>query len=203
MGFEIGIEEAIDNATSEETFDVLAFVKGSATPEENVTLYTDADAAMRTARSLMAEKERNERKSQQDEYSLADDYDEEAEQLSEEELDALHERLVNSSLTFRVKGLAPAALSALEKSLQAKHEYKEGKNNPEYDKALELELIARSIVSITGPTGKVNKTKWDAEKVSELTENLYPSELNKLFMAVAQINYVAAIFDKAVSADFS
>lgn len=204
MGFEIGIEEAIEAATAEDTFDVLAFVKGAATPEDDVTVYTDADAAMRTAKSLIAEKAKREAKENNDEYSLADDYDDEdTAVLSEEELEELHERLLNSAITFHVKGLAPAALKALEKSLQAKLDYKEGRANPEYDEALERELISRSIVRVTNAAGAVSNAAWTVEQVSELTDNLYPSELNKLFVAVAQINYVAAIFDRAVSADFS
>lgn len=202
MGFEIGIEEALDGAMSEETFDVLEFVKGTATPEHKVTIYTNADAALKTARLLLAEQERNERKDS-DDYSIADTFDEEEEQLSEEELTKLHDDLVASGLEFSLKGLAPAALDALEKSLRAKHEYREDKPNEEYSKALELELTARSIVSVKKADGKVNASKWTPEKVEALFVNLYPSESNKLVTGVVQVNYVAAIFDKAVTADFS
>lgn len=202
MGFEIGIEEALDGAMSEETFDVLEFVKGTATPEHKITLYTDADAALKTARLLLAEEERNARKDS-DDYSIADAFDEEEEQLSEEELTELHDRLVASGLEFELKGLAPAALDALEKSLRAKHEYKEDKPNEEYSKALELELTARSIVSVKKADGKVSTAKWTPEKIEALFVSLYPSESNKLVTGVVQVNYVAAIFDKAVTADFS
>lgn len=202
MGFEIGIDDAIAAATSEETFDVLEFVAGGATPEHKVTIYTDADAALKTARLLLAEEERNARKDS-DDYSIADAFEDEEEQLSEEQLTELHDRLVASGLEFELKGLAPAALDALEKSLRAKHEYKEGQANAEYNEALELELTARSIVSVKRADGKVNSAKWTPEKVQSLFVSLYPSESNKLVTGVVQINYVAAIFDKAVTADFS
>lgn len=203
MGFEIDIDTAIENATTEENFDVLEFIAGSATPEHVVTLYTDADAALKTARLIVAEEERNAR-DKEDDWSIADTFDEEQENLSEEQLTELHDRLVASALDFNLKGLAPAALDALEKSLRAKHEYKEDGDNPEYNKALELELVARSIVSVTNKaSGKVSKAKWTTAQIEKLFVGLYPSETNKLLNGVVQINYVAAIFDKAVTADFS
>lgn len=202
MGFEIDINDSIDNAMSEENFDVLAFVSGAATPEHSVVLYTDADAALKTARSLLVEQERI-KQNKSDDYSITDAVEEEEDVLSEEELDELHTRLIESAITVELKGLAPAALKALENSLKAKHTYKEGAANEEYNEALEFELTARSIKSVTSPKGVKNTQKWDAEKIEALYANLYPSEQNKLLSGVIQMNYVAAIFDKAVTADFS
>lgn len=203
MGFEINVEEAIAEATDLDTFDVFEFLEGANTPQNTVTVYTDADAALKVAHFLVEEKERNERSKQIDQYSLTEELDDEAEQLSEEELTALTERLKASALTFELKGLAPAARKALEKHLQATTDYSATDESPEYDRALDGELVARSIVGVTNARGKKSSTKWTAENVLKLTDTLYESESAKLFRGVGEINYVGAIFDRAVTADFS
>lgn len=203
MGFEIDVNAAVEEATDLDTFDVFEFLEGANTPQNKVTIYTDADAALKVARFLVNEKERNERSKQMDQYSLADDYDEEEENLSEEELTELHNRLTASALTFELKGLAPAARKALEKKLQATTDYSETEASPEYNRALDGELVARSILSVTNAKGQKSSNKWTAENVLKLTDTLYESEAGKLFQGVGEINYVGAVFDRAVTADFS
>lgn len=201
LGFEISVEESVAEATSEETFDVIEFVKGANTPETKVSIYTDADAAMKILEFLADE---DAEKVNVDEYSLGDALpDEDKLQLSEEELTALHERLLASELIFTLKGLAPAALKALENHLKATTDYTENGDTPEYDKALDSHLVAKSIVGVQRRNGAKSTTKWTPEKVEALMEELYASEKNKLFVGVGSINYVGAVFDQAVSADFS
>lgn len=203
MGFEIDVEEAVAEATDLETFDVFEFIDGANTPQNKVTVYTDADAALKVARALIAEKASNERSKQMDQFSLADDFEEDEDVLSEEEIDALVNRLKASALVFELKGLAPAARKALEKKLQATTDYSETDESPEYNRALDGELVSRSIVSVTNASGAKSRTKWTPDNVLKLTDSLYESESGKLFQGVGEINYVGAIFDRAVTADFS
>lgn len=198
MAFEI--EAVLDEALDRETFDVLAFVQGANTPKTDVTIYTDADAALKLAHIFVAEAARAEAAAG-DSLSIADD--EEDEGVDEDEITELHARLTASALTFHLQGLAPAAVRALENSLKAKLPYKEGADNEEFDSTFNNTLIAKTIKTVTAADGRVQSQPWTAEMVSVLNDSLYVSEANKLFNGAAEVNYVGAIFDRAVNADFS
>lgn len=191
-------DAAIEAALSKETFDVLAFVKGANLPVHDVTLYTDADAALKLAR-IFTEEAARQKRTNTDSLSIDDEYD----GASEEEINALHERLTSTAIVVNMRGLAPAALRAMENHIKATLPYEEGGDNEEYNLAFNNELVAKSIVSVESADGRVDSTKWTRAKVEKLNEALYISESNKLFNAAAEINYIGAIFDRAVSADFS
>lgn len=202
MAFEIEVNDnsdaLVEGALNEESFDVFEFVAGTATPSDTVTLYTNAHAAVRIEKIKLAEKNRVERaKAGVDQYSIADDIEDDY-QESEEELEELVESLKSSGLKFELKGLAPKALDALEKSVKAKT-----KEDEDFYTNLMPEIVARSIVKVTDAKGRVNSTKWAAEKIEQLGKELYPSEYMKLTNEVARLNYVAAVFDTSVTADFS
>ena len=194
----LNIEAAIEEATSRETFDVLEFVKGANLPKNDVTIYTDADAALKLARIFVAEAARSKKEAEEG-LSLSDEF----EGPDEDEISELHERLTASALIFHLQGLAPAATKALENHLKATLEYTEGAENEEFNEVFNNTLIAKSIVSVSTATGHTSDAAWTPEKVNELNESLYVSEANKLFTAAAEVNYVGAIFDRAVAADFS
>lgn len=191
-------DKAIETVLDRETFDVLAFVKGANLPVHEVTLYTDADAALKLARIFVAEAAR-EKKAESDSLSIDDEY----EGADEAEISELHERLASSAIIVHLQGLAPAALRAMENHIKATLPYEEGAENEEYNNAFSNELVAKSIVSIESADGRVDEAKWTRAKVEKLNDALYVSESNKLYNAAAEINYVGAIFDRAVSADFS
>jgi hypothetical protein len=195
----INTDELVEAATSKETFDVFAFVEGTNTPSDKVTVYTDADAALRLARIFVAEAEREELQKAEG-IGLADETGPVAD---EDEITELHERLVASGLTFHLKGLAPKAREAIEKNLKATTNYREGAENEEYIDALNNTIIAKSIISVENAAGAIDERKWTPEQVGIFNETLYASEANKLFGLAAEINYVGAIFDRAVNADFS
>ena len=194
----INIDAVVEEATSPETFDVLEFVKGANLPESDVTIYTDADAALKLAKIFIEEAARSKQASE-DSLSIDDEY----EGADEDTINELHERLTASALIFHLKGLAPAATTALENHLKATLPYTEGAVNDEFNKEFNNTLIAKSIVSVERPDGQISTTTWTPEKVAVLNESLYVSEANKLFNGAAEVNYVGAIFDRAVNADFS
>lgn len=195
LSFEI-TAESVDNTVTElqEELDVFAFVQGQVSPEDTVTIYTDADAALRIYKATHSETE------EADDFSITDDYEQES--ASEEELQAWHDRLEASKLTFAFKGLAPAAVIALTNSMKAKHDYSETKLNTEYSIALNTEILARSIVSVTNVKGQTRTRAWSADEVTKFTDDLYVSESNKLYTAALGLAYIGDIFDKAVNAGF-
>ena len=199
LSFEITPEQvhaAVDEklAAAPEEFDVLEFVRGTATPEDTVTIFTDADAAVKIADIVAAEAARDE-----DSLSIADESE-----IDEGVFNELHARLTASALELTLKGIAPAARVALENHLKATLPYREGELNEEYNEALNYELVSRSIKGVTRlSTGAVSSTEWTPERVKSFLDELYVSEQNKVYFGVMKVTYVSDIFDKAVTADFS
>jgi len=191
---ETEIESAIEAALDKGTFDVFAHVRGTSLPTDSVVVYTDADAALKLSRIF---EEEAARKANADDYSIADEP-----VADEDEISALHERLLETALTFNLRGVAPKAVEAIEKHLKATHEFKEGTANESFAEEFNNTLIAKSIQSVTRADGATSDTTWGWEQVKDLSSELYPSEANKLFIAAAQLTYVGGIFDLAANADF-
>lgn len=192
MSFETDVENIVDEALDLEEFDVLDFVSGGALPTKTIKFYTNAAAAFELAEIIDHEKAVAESET----WSLADEND-----VDEERVGELREALEASALTFELRGLAPAAILAIEASLRAKHEYKEGDDNEAYNEAFNLQLVSDSIQSVTNAAGAKGK-KLTPAAVRKLNGSAHPGEWAKLFGKVFELSYSYNIFDKAVSADF-
>lgn len=195
MGFELTADEAVAELTDKGSFNVFDFVAGTIAPEDTVTLYTDANAALKMAKILIAEKARAEREA--DDLSIADE-----DATDESVVTELHEKLLASGLVFKLRGLLPDAVTALDEDVKSKTNYVAGEENEEYATLFNNTLIGLTIVSVTNPAGAVNTDKWTAKMVKGFLPSLYPSEAGKLYNAAAELSYVGAIFDRAVNADF-
>jgi len=191
------VEEAVAQATSEEKFDVLDFFSGASLPETEVTVYADAGAAFRLAQIKSEEKERAAR-AEEEGISLTDDVG----YTDEDEVDELARRLQASAVIFKLRGLAPAAHEALEKHARAVNPFTEGAENREYNEAYNASLIASTIVSVRNAKGVTDKNKWDAARVLAFAEKAQPSEFERLYIGVFNVNFLGDAIDRAVSADF-
>lgn len=192
----VNIDEAVEAATSKASFNVFEFVQGGTVPTDDIYIYTDADAALKLAKIFYAEEQRK-KKDAEEGLSLGDETEDE---VPEEVISALHERLLASRLTFHLKGLAPEAVRTLEANTLKKHTDAESED---FNLAFNHTLIAQSIVSVENPDGAVNTDKWTAKMVTGFLPSLYLSEASKLLEASAELSYIGAIFDRAVNADFS
>lgn len=189
------VETVVEELQDE--LDVLAFVQGAITPEDTVTIYTDADAAVKILKATYTPPAQ-ESESKVDNFSIADDFEEET--ASEEELQGWHDRLVASALTFEFKGLAPKAVEALTNHHKAISDY--SAESPEFAIALNTEIVAKSIVSVTTVDGKKRLRAWTPAEISALTGDLYTTESNKLFTTALNLSFLGNIFDQAVTAGF-
>lgn len=194
MGFELTADETVAELTDKGSFNVFDFVAGTVAPEDTITVYTDADAALKLAKIYVAEKERAER---DDDLSIGDE-----DATDEDVVNALTAKLTASALVFSMKGLLPAAVTEVDKDIKSKTPFVEGAPNEEYSELFNNTLIAKSIVSVTSPTGAINTDKWTPKMVKGFLPALYQSESAKLFNTTAELSYVGAIFDRAVNADF-
>lgn len=192
------IVEAVTAATSEDTFDALAFFSGQSLPEDTITIYADAKSAYRLA-ELREKVAANKQREEDEGLSLTDD----VAYVDEDEVAELQRSLKSSAVIFKLRGLAPAAKDAIEKKARASHSFVEGAENTEYNEAFNGNLIASTIVSVSNAAGKVDQNKWDAARVLAFTKIAPESEFAKLYLGVLKVNYIGDAIDQAVSADFS
>lgn len=195
-------EAIVDAATNSETFDVLEFVTNAKLPEDTVSVNTDYAAGMRLNKIFAAEaaREKNAKKGKKDSLSIGDDYDD---VTDENEVNELYERLAATAITFKLRGLAPAARKAIQNNLRATLNYTEGAENPEYWEALNTKIVADTIQSVTNASCQTDPNKWTPERLAKLEEIAHPEEFSKLLIAALELNFATQLVEAKVNADFS
>lgn len=192
-----GLSDALNGALNQESFDVLEFVTGDLTPRTKVTVYTNSEAGYRLNELLAQEAEAVR---EQDGLSIAD----ESVWVDPDEVQALREQVEASALTFHLKGLAPKAREAIQKELQAKHNFSDSvpdEQKASYYEEFQNTLVAKSIERAVNVKGAVD-TSWSADKIAVLRGRLNGVELARLDEVVFDINTDADLYARAVNADF-
>ena len=111
-------EKIIDDLLSADSFDVLEFVAAARLPEDSVDLHTDYDAGVKLNRILEVEKAKQgdkPKKTPIDSLSIGDDY----EDTTEEEINALVERIDKSKLTFDLQAISHERRNEIQEELKA------------------------------------------------------------------------------------
>jgi hypothetical protein len=189
---------AVESATSEDEFDALAFFSGASLPEDTITVYADTATAYRLA-EIVRQHEAQKLTESVEGLSLTD----EVADIDPDEVEQLQTKLKTSAVIFKLRGLAPAARDAIEKKARASNPYTEGAENSEYNEDYNANLIASTIVSVSNAKGKLDKNKWDAQRVLAFAKGAQPSEFDKLYTGVFKVNFIGDAIDRAVNADFS
>ena len=196
-------------STPNEDWDLLEDLDGEYLPEEEVVVYRNMKAAKTVNRLLDEEAQREEKAKankgkKKDTLSLGDADDEFDVVAFEEELNAAMTELEESKIVFELKGLAPELVKAITREKVAKHNHKANDlDDEDYFKDLNYEVTERTIVAARKADGTRSTTTWTPERLEKLSVKLHDSQWAKLYQAIIDINYDAALFDRAVSADFS
>jgi hypothetical protein len=194
---ELNLEPIVEEATSREKFDVISFFSGGALPTEKVTIYRDIEAAYELNKIYEAEEAESKKKKskkQVDELSIAD-----SDNANEELIGEYRDRLNASAVTFHLRGLAPAAQTAIQKKLEATLD----PSSEEFTDTFFGTIIAKTIQYVTNAQGARDDSPWDKDRVDELSVNLPGEAFGKITEGVAKVTYAGNAIDKAVSADFS
>lgn len=192
-----GLSEALNNALDQDSFDVLEFVTGDLTPRKAVTIYTNAEAGYRLDELVKREQESVR---EVDSLSITD----EVAWVDPDEVAALKEAVEASALTFHLKGLAPKAREAIQKELQAKHNFSEEAPDDQksaYYEEFQNTLVAKSIERVVNSRGATD-TSWSPEKISTLRGRVNGVEIARLDDGVFEINTDSDLYNRAVNADF-
>lgn len=192
---------AIETALAKETFSVLEFAQHQQEllPDDTVTLYTDAKTAYELKKLADKQKAYDKKaKKAADTLSIAT----EDHWVDTDEVDELKAQLEASKLVFTVRGLAPAAVTAIDKHAKATFPYTEGAENPEYNEYFNQTVIADTIVNVRNAVGAIDESKWDLQKVSQFSKIVPPTEFAKLFEKSFNVTFTQQAFEAAVTTDF-
>lgn len=195
-----GLSDALNTVLDQDSFDVLEFVTGDLTPRKTVSVYTNSEAGYRLNELLEQEEENVRNASVSDGLSITDA----GVYVDEDEVADLRAQVEASTLTFHLKGLAPKAREAIQKELQAKHNFSDESTDEvkeAYFNEFQNTLVAKSIEKVVNAKGAADKS-WSAEKVAVLRGRVNNVELGRLDGAVFDINTDADLYSRAVNADF-
>lgn len=162
-------------------FDIIAFIEGSNYPEKTVKLYTNGKAALQL------------REARADADSAA----------NKKLIKALEDEIEKSSMTFYLRGLAPAIIEVMMKKIQLNS--KDISDEERVKRFLEStdSLTAASIVKVETADGRVDSRSWDTDRAAKLRGALLQSEYEKLADGVNTVNFDSKLFSDSVDAGFS
>lgn len=176
------------------TFDVLAMASGDSRtyPSDIVDVYLDHEAAHKAAKI---------------EAQIARERDGEKVNALDAERNALLEKVKGTRLTFKMQGLSPKAIKAVEDQADAKFGRGDTKDGAPFTEKIlwrNLAWLAAHIADVYNANDERDSRVWDSEAVHELAEALPGSEFGKLMDMMQDLTFRAAYFEQVeVTPDFS
>lgn len=188
------------NKTSYPTEDVTIYLDGDATHERNVVLDTIAELTIKSE-SLSAHAN----------GGIADDPEKETVDAMIANLEAraaeLLEQVKSSSLTFKMRGLAPVVWRLLDKEARRKIKPLTKSDDDELEAQIErneyvnIGLVAKGAVSITNAAGATDSGVLKHESAQHLYDTILESEWNKLKGAIDNLTFAHTIFQNVAMQD--
>lgn len=181
--------ELVKEAQSAKVFNLADAIKGRAYPTTSVKIYLDDESAMKLV-DVNLQMNRT-----TDPEALA-----ELEKIAAE----LAKQIMQSALTFEMRGVGQSVIEAITDKLNALHGFGEDESEKTQDwlKDYITHLVAVNIVSVTNSEGAVDKEAFDYEKVEELRKGLSVTEWNKLVGAMQKLTLAGGYFDQLTDAGF-
>jgi hypothetical protein len=172
-------------SAAQENFSVLDAIKGRAYPEDTETIYLDTTAAYEIHKL---------------EKTIADTVDREEADYLIGLVEDLKRRVVDTALTFRLRGISPGLTESITKEVKQRHEDVDfGPGALEANCA----YLAAHIVDVTDSEGKVDSHKWSTDEVIVFRELCPPESFDKLADLMFKLSFAATFFDASVTPDFS
>lgn len=181
--------DPIKVAQSQDEFDVLSFVSGTAYPTASVQLYTDV-AAVKELLKYNQERLDAEVKNATAEGDVSIDI-----KPLDERVEKLTQRVQETAITFNLRGMPPGIVEEIYPASDEDVSDEEEQNRTN-------KLIAHTIQSVVSATGAMDSRVWDVDAVTTLRKNIQGGEFVKLVKAVTSVNFNALVFDKATDAGF-
>jgi hypothetical protein len=209
------VEAKVEELKAEGTFDLASVLKGTSYPTDDVTIFLDGEAAHELNMVLAeiselgfeAAKHTAEATGGITEAPEKEEIDAQIAELEERQKELIAE-VLESALTFRVRGLAPKLWKLIIKSQTRKSKAKAKEEGWDEEERIDYandkinnELIAKSIVKITDAQGNVQTGAVKMETVEELQGSVLQSEFAKLLDAANNMTFANGLFSNAIAAD--
>jgi len=186
------VEEAMDlaeEAQSKKVFNLSDAIKGRAYPQKDVTVYLDDESAMALV-------DIDDMMTETTDAAIMNKLESEAKILSE--------RIKESALTFRMRGVSQDAIELVLKQLNEKYKVKgsAGTENPDWMRDYITILVGLNIVSVKDFSGGKDDTVFDFDKTEEIRRNLPAAEWGKLVEMMQKLTLAGGYFDQLTDAGF-
>ena len=197
MGEETNAEEVmelVEKAQKKGTFDIAKFAKGIAYPEDTVVAYMDIESAYKLNK-LNAEMS-----------SIKASDPKEYEKL-EKEADKLSKKIVESKITFYMRGVNQEVIEAISAKCDKKHPKKldalgQTIENQDWLRDWTCGLIASNLVKIENAAGELDERVFETEDVIELRKDLPREVFDLLIAKMQQLTLAGAYFKGLTDAGF-
>ena len=181
--------ELVKEAQSAKVFNLADAIKGRAYPTTSVRVYLDDASAMELV-------EVNLRMNRTTDPELLAELEKIAEDLAK--------AIMNSALTFEMRGVGQSTIEAVTEKVNVMHNVPnaEEAHSQEWLKDYITHLVAINIVSVTNSEGAVDKEPFDYQKTEELRKVLSVTEWNKLVGTMQKLTLAGGYFDQLTDAGF-
>lgn len=182
----------VERAQAKGTFDIAAFAKGRALPQDTVTAYLNVDAAYKLDK---INKEIN---------LLLDDAEIEKLQAKAQEL---AKEVIASKIVFDMRGISQEEIVAISKECDEnfpaeKDAFNNKVNSAEWLNAWTISLVAANIVRVTNADGEVDERVFSYEDGLELYKHLPKEVWDLLVEKMEQLTLASAYFKGMTDAGF-
>jgi hypothetical protein len=175
--------DLVQEAQNPGNFNLGEFVKGRGYPQDSVEIYVDVESAYEL--SKLNEK-----------LIKATDI-EESEKL-EAEAKVLSDKILQSKLIFKMRGIDQKQVETIEQESKAK--FKENDDNWIIDYM--CELVASNIISVTDASGKVDERIFTGQDVEELRSYLSSEAWEKIVATMQKLTLATGYFKGLSDAGF-
>jgi len=189
------IEESlklVEDAQKKGTFDITAFAKNRAYPQDTVTAYLDVDAAYR----LTAINEKLSRTPAGEEYDKL-----------ESEANDLAKKIMESKIVFHLRGVNQEVIERItqlanEKYPTAKTSFGQSDESEDWIRFWTTALVAENLIKIVNAKEEEDERKFTQEEVLELRKYL-PKEVWELIVEkMQQLTLASTMFQGLTNAGF-
>jgi len=194
MSEENQVEETValvQEAQKQGTFNLSEVIKGRGYPQKTVTVYTNAEAALKLV-------EIDKKMSQLSKAGDVQAY-EELEKQSQE----LAEAVKSSRLDFHMQGVPQAIIETVESKIDKLYPSRdEEERNDDWFKAYIAELVSLNIVSVTDANGNEDKRVFTYEDAVELRSYLPTESWAILVSTMQKLTLASGFFNGLTDAGF-
>lgn len=204
-------QNPVEKATAD--FDVADWLNDVINAEGSITVYKNATLILELEQLSELAREAADKSSKANaaELSIADEYDEAAQEALAA-AEKVREALLPYGLTFHLRSIGNHARDVLTDKVARQFKATPatddepavpgGQEHPDFFPEYQRQLASRSIVKVSTPDGRESTAAWTPERVESLRA-LPGNEWNRLWNKIHSLTFTQYDIDRAIDLDFS